>query len=86
MGRSHVASFRSCSIPLEPLVERPLDYSSEGLVVDPSFRAQLLGRLAHVGTTVLEAFGSEQDIEGCVDAAGQLYVVQARPQVLKATA
>ena len=40
-------------------------------------------RLVKVGSSVKTAFGGQaQDIEGVVSRAGELYVVQARPQVL----
>jgi alpha-glucan,water dikinase len=63
----------------EPEV-RALDYTRERLVWDRSFRDELLRSIARIGIEVERVLGTPQDIEGAV-SAGQLYVVQTRPQV-----
>jgi alpha-glucan,water dikinase len=68
------------SIAVPPPRERLLDYRSEPLVTDASFRDRMLRRLARIGLEIERCFGSPQDIEGAVrDEA--YYVVQTRPQV-----
>jgi alpha-glucan,water dikinase len=59
---------------------RLLDYRGERLVWEPSFRDELLRRIARIGLEVEGALGAPQDVEGAV-AGDQFYVVQARPQV-----
>jgi len=71
------------SVPFEPFSERPADYASEPLLHDGGARAGLLASLVTLGSTVKGAFdGAHQDVEGVVDDAGKVYVVQARPQVM----
>jgi len=69
------------SIIMEASTHKPIDYSSDPLVSDPGFRAELLHRIADVGCHIEKVLGSAQDIEGAVDADGSIYVVQTRPQV-----
>ncbi|CAJ1410242.1 unnamed protein product [Effrenium voratum] len=51
------------------------------LLTDHSFRQTLLSKLAEAGRAVEKAFGSPQDIEGCVDPQDRIFIVQSRPQV-----
>eukprot|EP00931_Biecheleriopsis_adriatica_P076364 TRINITY_DN5007_c0_g1_i2.p1 TRINITY_DN5007_c0_g1~~TRINITY_DN5007_c0_g1_i2.p1 ORF type:complete len:2309 (-),score=523.43 TRINITY_DN5007_c0_g1_i2:77-6955(-) len=52
------------------------------LITDAGYRQELLSRLAEVGRQVEQAFGGmPQDIEGCVDPQGRIFIVQSRPQV-----
>lgn len=44
-------------------------------------RQELLGRICQVGLAIEESMGSPQDVEGVVDADGNITVVQTRPQV-----
>jgi len=37
--------------------------------------------LGQIGVEIETAYGSAQDIEGCVDASGQIYIVQTRSQI-----
>lgn len=48
---------------------------------DEGFRQKLLTTVAEAGDAVAKALGSAQDIEGVIDADGQLTVVQTRPQM-----
>jgi alpha-glucan,water dikinase len=57
-----------------------LHYDEEALVWDRAFRNDLLMKIAELGTSVENALGTPQDIEGAY-SNGQYYVVQARPQV-----
>ena len=70
------------SIPLTPLRVTGAKYADEPLLWDESARQEVLGRLAAVGAAVEKACGSPQDVEGVVDAQGNVAVVQARPQVI----
>ncbi|GAB0489906.1 hypothetical protein MMPV_001132 [Pyropia vietnamensis] len=68
------------SIPLAPTREAPVAYAAEPLLNDDAFRTRLCVRLGRLCVAVEAALGGPQDIEGCV-RGGELYVVQARPQV-----
>lgn len=70
------------SVPLAPLRRVAVRYADEALVWDEAHRAHMLQQLAKAGAAVEAACGSPQDVEGVVDAAGEVFVVQARPQVL----
>jgi len=69
------------SIPLAPLLERPLDYTAEPLLADGAARDALLAKLAAAGVAAEAILGGPQDVEGCVDADGAVFLVQTRPQV-----
>jgi alpha-glucan,water dikinase len=68
------------SVMLPQAKEELVDYSTDRLVWDVSFRKQILERLTELGKLVEKAPGSPQDIEGVL-RKGQYYVVQTRPQV-----
>ncbi len=57
---------------------RVLDYRSEKLVWDESFRRELLGGIAGLGMEVERLLGAPQDIEGAI-AGGKFHVVQTAP-------
>ena len=69
------------SIQMHEATLRPVDYSLDPLVADEEFRSQALAAVAHAAFEIEKALGSAQDIEGCIDQNGALYVVQTRPQV-----
>jgi alpha-glucan,water dikinase len=72
------------SIPVVRWQEKLVDYASEPIMWDGTFRSQLLDGLVELGLAVEDAFGGEpQDIEG-VWVGGHLAVVQSRPQVITA--
>lgn len=48
---------------------------------DEAFQKQLLTTVVKAGAAVEKALGSAQDIEGVIDAEGNLTVVQTRPQM-----
>jgi len=68
------------SVLLEPPAEECLDYTGDKLVWDEAFRLEFAAMLTRIGTTVEEAFGAPQDIEGAW-SKGKFYIVQTRPQV-----
>ena len=71
------------SVTLSPLETRTLDYSSERIVFDASFREETFAKLGEVGRAVKEAMKEgDQDVEGVVSADGSVACVQARPQVV----
>ena len=51
------------------------------LLADEGFRRDLLSRVAKTGAAIEDALGSAQDVEGCVEAEGSIFVVQTRPQM-----
>jgi alpha-glucan, water dikinase len=51
------------------------------ILTDEGFRQKLLTTVAEAGAAVEQALGSAQDIEGVIDANGELTVVQTRPQM-----
>lgn len=57
-----------------------IDYSSDPLIVDGSFRQKILSSIARAGSEIEELYGSPQDIEGVIKD-GKLFVVQTRPQM-----
>uniref|UniRef100_A0A1D2A6P8 CBM20 domain-containing protein n=2 Tax=Auxenochlorella protothecoides TaxID=3075 RepID=A0A1D2A6P8_AUXPR len=61
------------------LAPTTVDYSSQALSGSEEARAQLSRRLLGVGAALEAEMGGAQDVEGCI-AAGQLYIVQTRPQ------
>jgi alpha-glucan,water dikinase len=58
-----------------------VDYTSDPLIADESFRRHILSQICKVGLAIEEALGSPQDVEGVVDPEGNITVVQTRPQV-----
>ena len=64
-----------------PAVEQAVDYSIETLLCDADLGRATLGRIAAAAVAVEAALGAPQDIEGVVDEGGEVFVVQARPQV-----
>ena len=51
------------------------------ILKDEGFRQKLLTTVVEAGAAVEKALGSAQDIEGVIDANGELTVVQTRPQM-----
>ena len=49
--------------------------------MDEDFQRKVLSTVVKAGAAVEEALGSAQDIEGVIDADGNLTVVQTRPQM-----
>ena len=66
------------------LVEAAADGSvGGGLLADAETREELARRIAVAGRTIREAEGGgPQDVEGAIDADGNVWVVQARPAVV----
>ncbi|KAL4574024.1 hypothetical protein LXL04_020846 [Taraxacum kok-saghyz] len=68
------------SVPMDEEEKVVLDYSSDPLMVDGSFRKSILSSIARAGDAIEKLYGSPQDIEGVV-RDGKIYVVQTRPQM-----
>ncbi|PUZ56744.1 hypothetical protein GQ55_5G359200 [Panicum hallii var. hallii] len=68
------------SVPMDMEEEVVLDYTTDRLITDYSFRNTILSTIAHTGYAIEELFGSPQDIEGVVKD-GKIFVVQTRPQM-----
>jgi len=69
------------SVPLHYPDPQRVDYSNDQIMKDQSFRKDLLTKIARVGFELEQVLESPQDIEGCVDEEGNVYVVQTRPQM-----
>jgi phosphoglucan,water dikinase len=57
----------------------PINYQLSPLWSQPQQLIELAARLGQIGVSIEAAMGSPQDIEGCV-LAGQIHIVQTRPQ------
>ncbi|WVZ52550.1 hypothetical protein U9M48_003598 [Paspalum notatum var. saurae] len=68
------------SVPMDKEEEVVLDYTTDSLITDSSFRKEILSGIARTGYAIEELYGSPQDIEGVVKD-GNIYVVQTRPQM-----
>lgn len=68
------------SVPMDEEEKVVLDYSSDKLMTDGSFRQSILSSIASAGHAIEELYGTPQDIEGVVKD-GKIFVVQTRPQV-----
>ncbi|XP_068462871.1 alpha-glucan water dikinase, chloroplastic isoform X2 [Phaseolus vulgaris] len=68
------------SVPMDEEEKVVLDYSSDQLMLDGSFRRTILSSIARAGNEIEGLYGSPQDIEGVIKD-GKLYVVQTRPQM-----
>ncbi|XP_061355011.1 alpha-glucan water dikinase, chloroplastic [Gastrolobium bilobum] len=68
------------SVPMDEEEKVVLDYSSDQLIIDGSFRKSILSSIARAGSAIEELYGSPQDIEGVI-RDGKVYVVQTRPQM-----
>ncbi|RLM80755.1 hypothetical protein C2845_PM12G13290 [Panicum miliaceum] len=66
-------------VPVD-MEEVVLDYTTDRLITDYSFRNTILSTIAHTGYAIEDLFGSPQDIEGVVKD-GKISVVQTRPQM-----
>lgn len=69
------------SITLEQSALRKVQYNTDPIMSDETFQKQLLTAVVQAGAAVEKALGSAQDIEGVIDAEGNLTVVQTRPQM-----
>jgi alpha-glucan,water dikinase len=70
------------SITMDESVLRAVDYGGDALLTDARFREELMLKVARAAAAVEAACGGvAQDVEGCVDGEGNVYVVQTRPQV-----
>jgi alpha-glucan,water dikinase len=69
------------SVTMDAAYEARVDYSRDAIVLDATFRRDMLARIVQVGAAVEEALGVPQDIEGVVREDGAIFVVQTRPQV-----
>lgn len=69
------------SVQSAPATEQAVDYCTEPLLCDADLRRATLGRIAAAAVAVEAALGAPQDVEGVVDEGGEVFVVQARPQV-----
>eukprot|EP00930_Biecheleria_cincta_P034548 TRINITY_DN23868_c0_g1_i1.p1 TRINITY_DN23868_c0_g1~~TRINITY_DN23868_c0_g1_i1.p1 ORF type:complete len:1400 (+),score=215.37 TRINITY_DN23868_c0_g1_i1:240-4439(+) len=69
------------SIIMGGSIQKAIDYSAEPLLRDAEFRTMLLHKIAEAGRCIERVLGSAQDIEGAVDAAGNIFILQTRPQV-----
>lgn len=69
------------SIIMDQSSQREVDYSNDPLMTDDAFRMDVLNKIAHAGFAVEQVLGSAQDVEGAIDAHGNVYIVQTRPQV-----
>ncbi|KAK3154007.1 hypothetical protein QOZ80_2BG0184640 [Eleusine coracana subsp. coracana] len=68
------------SVPMDKEEEVVLDYTTDPLIIDCSFRNSILSSIARTGYAIEELYGSPQDIEGVVKD-GKIYIVQTRPQM-----
>ncbi|CAM0870867.1 unnamed protein product [Alopecurus aequalis] len=69
------------SVPMDKEEQVVLDYTTDPLVTDCSFRKSILSSIARAGYDIEELYGGyPQDIEGVVKD-GKIYVVQTRPQM-----
>ncbi|KAG4921379.1 hypothetical protein JHK86_050192 [Glycine max] len=68
------------SVPMDEAEKVVLDYSSDKLILDGSFRQSILSSIARAGNEIEELYGTPQDIEGVIKD-GKVYVVQTRPQM-----
>ncbi|CAL5022240.1 unnamed protein product [Urochloa decumbens] len=68
------------SVPMDKEEEIVLDYTTDRLITDCSFRNTILSSIAYAGYAIEELYGSPQDIEGVVKD-GKIVVVQTRPQM-----
>ncbi|KAK1269948.1 hypothetical protein QJS04_geneDACA005079 [Acorus gramineus] len=67
------------SVPMDEEEKVVLDYSTDRLINDASFRKSILSSIARAGGAIEDLYGSPQDIEGVVKD-GKIFVVQTRPQ------
>ena len=85
-----VSSFGAALVPSAAgdgeLVSEPVNCASHWMTVDERKRAELSARLVTAGDLIerrltgADGRAVPQDIEGCVTADGQVWIVQARPQ------
>ncbi|KAM0898306.1 hypothetical protein ACQ4PT_022016 [Festuca glaucescens] len=69
------------SVPMDKEEQVVLDYTTDPLVTDCSFRTSTLSSIARAGYDIEQLYGgSPQDIEGVVKD-GKIYIVQTRPQI-----
>ncbi|XP_004509565.1 alpha-glucan water dikinase, chloroplastic isoform X1 [Cicer arietinum] len=68
------------SVPMDEEEKVVLDYSTDALMIDGSFRQSILSSIARAGNAIEELYGTPQDIEGVIKD-GKVYVVQTRPQM-----
>ncbi|KAM0898313.1 hypothetical protein ACQ4PT_022016 [Festuca glaucescens] len=69
------------SVPMDKEEQVVLDYTTDPLVTDCSFRTSTLSSIARAGYDIEQLYGgSPQDIEGVVKD-GKIYIVQTRPQM-----
>lgn len=69
------------SLHTRPPSLQPAQLLRSRLVQDTEHREEILCSISEACSAVETAMGSAQDVEGVIDLAGRLYVVQTRPQV-----
>lgn len=86
-----VLSFASYSEGLVPsddsdgLHAQTVDYSTQQMTINMEFRTEVVQKIAKTIVLLEKEFGGPQDVEGAItadDTANQIYIVQARPQIL----
>jgi alpha-glucan,water dikinase len=73
------------SIPAQSYASHPIRYAEEEILWNPTHRESILKQIGTIGMQIEAVCNSPQDIEGVVDAQGNITIVQTRPQVIAAS-
>jgi len=74
------------SIPAQSYATHPIQYAQEEILWNSTHRQSILKQIGIIGMQIEAICNSPQDIEGVVDAQGNITIVQTRPQVLASNA
>jgi len=69
------------SVTTAVMTEETVDYSSDRVVADAEYARMIMSKVSRVGAAIEAALGSAQDVEGVIDSADEVTVVQTRPQM-----
>ena len=69
------------SVQTRPPTELVTDVSSDKLINDAVYQSQMLAIVASICVQIEQVMESPQDVEGVVDFADTVHIVQTRPQV-----
>lgn len=61
--------------------QKPIDYTREVWTKDHQKLVDLGEKLGQIACDIEQKFGFPQDIEGCLDQNGQVYITQSRNQI-----
>jgi alpha-glucan,water dikinase len=74
--------YSSVPIPITGYTSKSVSYADEQIIWNDEYRQSVIESLISIAQDIEAACGSPQDIEGVIDQAGRVHIVQTRPQII----